>query len=311
MQVVRRVTWLEPKRQTVGQDSGTEGCVSAPTVRRRRLGTKLRALRDALDLKLEEVAEKSAGRINVPKLSRIETARSAAKPADVEMLLDLYGMDDEELRAALLSLTREGARRGWWHSYRGVLSPVYEDLISLEAEATSIRTWQMGAIPGLLHTGEYAREIITATAMSAAVEGRIDALVEVRLARQSVLTREQPLDLWAIIAEGALRTRCLGEGVMRDQLSRLHSLSRRPNITIQILPTDAPPHVGQLGSFSVLGFEGHPDLDVVHTESLTSALYVEEREQVGVYQDAVERLRAAALPIEASVDRIAEIRDQV
>ncbi|MEV5673525.1 MULTISPECIES: helix-turn-helix transcriptional regulator [Streptomyces] len=285
--------------------------MSAPTVRRRRLGAKLRALRDALGLTLEDVAEKSAGRFTVAKLSRLETARSAAKPADVGLLLDLYGTDDEELRAALLGLTREGARRGWWHSYRGVLSPVYEDLISLEAEATNVRTWQMGAIPGLLHTGEYAREIITATAMSAAVESRVDALVEVRLARQVVLTREQPLEMWAIIAESALRARCVGEGVMYDQLSRLHSLSRRANINIQILPTDAPPHVGQLGSFSVLGFEGHADLDVVHLESLTSALYVEEREQVGVYRDAFERLRAAALPVEASADRIAEIREQV
>jgi len=283
--------------------------VSTPTVRRRRLGVKLRALRDAVGLTLDEVAEKSNGALTTAKLSRLETARTAAKAPDVEQLLDLYAVEDAELRTALLALTRDGGRRGWWHSYRGVLSPVYEDLISLEAEATSIRTWQMGVIPGLLQTGEYAREIITATAMSAAVEAKVDALVEVRLARQVVLTREQPLDLWAIVAEGALRTRCVGDGVMRDQLARLHSLSKRPNINIQILPTDAPPHVGQMGSYSVLGFEEHTDLDVVHVESLTSALYVEAREQVGAYRDAFERLRAAALSVEASVERIAEIRE--
>lgn len=283
--------------------------MSTPTVRRRRLGVKLRALRDAVGLTLDEVAEKSNGALTTAKLSRLETARTAAKAPDVEQLLDLYAVEDAELRTALLALTRDGGRRGWWHSYRGVLSPVYEDLISLEAEATSIRTWQMGVIPGLLQTGEYAREIITATAMSAAVEAKVDALVEVRLARQVVLTREQPLDLWAIVAEGALRTRCVGDGVMRDQLARLHSLSKRPNINIQILPTDAPPHVGQMGSYSVLGFEEHTDLDVVHVESLTSALYVEAREQVGAYRDAFERLRAAALSVEASVERIAEIRE--
>ncbi|WP_229822478.1 helix-turn-helix domain-containing protein [Streptomyces netropsis] len=283
--------------------------MSTPTVRRRRLGAKLRALHDVLGLTLEEVAEKSAGKITVAKLSRLETARTAAKPDDVEMLLSLYGVDDPELQAALLALASEGARRGWWHSYRGVLSPVYEDLISLEADAASARSWQMGAIPGLLQTAEYAREIITTTAMSAAVEERVDALVEVRLARQAVLTsRERPLDLCVIIAENALHTRCLGEGVMHDQLTRLHTLSRRPNITIQVMPPDAPPHVGQMGSFSILGFNGHADLDVVHVESLTSALYVEDGEQVGVYQDAFDRLRAAALPAEASADRIAEIR---
>ena len=301
------MTGLELRRQTVGRDPGTEGNVSAPTVRRRRLGAKLRTLRVDLDLTLDDVAAKSDGRITVAKLSRLETARSAAKASDVEMLLDLYGAE-AELRSALLGLTREGARRGWWHSYRGVLSPVYEDLISLEAEAASVRSWQIGVIPGLLQTGEYAREIITATAMSAAVEARIDALVEVRLARQAVLTRETPVELWAIIDEGALRTQFVGEGVMNDQLARLQTLSRRPNINIQILPADAPPHVGQTGAFSILGFEEHTDLDVVHIESLASALYVEAREDVGVYRDGFERLRAAALSVEASADRIAEIR---
>ncbi|WP_069817367.1 helix-turn-helix domain-containing protein [Streptomyces sp. TP-A0874] len=281
--------------------------MSTPTVRRRRLGAQLRALRDDRGLTLEDVAEKS-GNFTTAKLSRLETARTAAKAADVETLLDLYGVEDDELRTALLALTKAGAQRGWWQSYRDVLSPVYEDLISLEAEASTVRMWQAGLIPGLLQTGEYAREITTATAMSAAVEARVDALVEVRLARQAVLTREQPLDLWVIIAESALRTRCLGEGVMREQLARLDSLTRRPNINIQILPSDAPPHVGQTGSYSILGFEGHMDLDVVHVESLTSSLYIEDGGQVSVYRDAFERLRAAALPVEESADRITQMR---
>ncbi|MCX5161858.1 helix-turn-helix domain-containing protein [Streptomyces sp. NBC_00264] len=284
--------------------------MSTPTVRRRRLGAKLRALRDAFGATLEEVAETSSGHFTVAKLSRLETARSAAKPADVELLLDLYGEKDTELRTALLALTREGGRRGWWQSYRGVLSPAYEDLISLEAEATSVRTWQIGVIPGLLQTGEYARELMTSIGMSEAVEEKVDALVEVRLARQAVLSRDAPLNLWAIVAEGALRTKCSGEGVMRDQLARLLSLGRRPNITIQVLPADAPPHVGQMGSFSVLGFEDLSDLDVVHVESLTAALYVEQREQVSLYRDAFERLRAAALSVEASADRITQIREE-
>jgi transcriptional regulator with XRE-family HTH domain len=301
-------------RQTVGQDTDQGGDrVSAPTVRRRRLGAKLRTLRGALTL--EEVAEKSGGLLTVAKLSRLETAKSAAKTKDIDALLDLYvelGREvGDELRAALLTLTREGAQRGWWHSYRGVLTPVYEDLISLEAEATAVSTWQLGAIPGLLHTSEYAREIITTTAMSEGVEAKVDALVEVRLARQSVLSRENPLNLWAIIAEGALRTSCVGDGVMSDQLGRLLSLGKRPNVNVQILRTEAPPHVGMMGSYTILSFDGHPDLDVVHTESLTAALYAEEREQVAVYRDGFERLRAVALSVEESMERIAEIRKHV
>ncbi|MEU2759404.1 helix-turn-helix transcriptional regulator [Streptomyces sp. NPDC007094] len=284
--------------------------MSAPTVRRRRLGAKLRALRG--ELTLEEVAERSAGRFVYSKLSRIETARSAAKSRDVDALLDLYatlGRDvSDELRAALLTLTKEGAQRGWWHSYRGVLTPVYEDLISLEAEAESISSWQLGVIPGLLQTGEYARELMRAMAMSEAIEARVDALVEVRLARQAVLTRETPLNLWAIIAEQALRSTSDVDGLMHDQLGRLVAMGRRPNVNIQVLPADAPLHVGQLGSFTVLGFGPHADLDVVHTEGLTSALYVEEQDQITAHRDAWQRLTSAALSVEASAELITKIR---
>lgn len=297
--------------QTVKQATEGEGKeMSAPTVRRRRLGTKLRALR--AELTLEEVAERSEGRFVYSKLSRIETAKSPAKAKDIDALLDLYvtlGRDvSEELRAALLTLTKEGAQRGWWHSYRGVLTPVYEDLISLEAEAESVSSWQLGVIPGLLQTGEYAREIIRATAMSEAVEARVDALVEVRLARQAVLTREDPLTLWAIVAEQALRSTSEGDGVMHEQLGRLLAMGKRPNVNVQVLPANAPLHVGQLGSFTILGFGPHADLDVVHTEGLTSALYVEEREQVAAHRDAWQRLTSAALSVEASAELITEIR---
>ncbi|KDR60507.1 helix-turn-helix domain-containing protein [Streptomyces albidoflavus] len=287
--------------------------MSAPTVRRRRLGAKLRTLRG--ELTLEEVAEASGGLFVTSKLSRIETAKSAAKAKDVETLLDLYaslGREvSDELRSALVTLTKEGSQRGWWHAYRGVLSPVHADLISLESEAESILSWQVGAIPGLLHTAEYAREIIRATAMSEALEARVDALVEVRLARQAVLTREDPVSLWAIIAEHALRSSSQTDGAMREQLGRLLSMGKRPNVNIQVLPSDAPLHVGQLGSFTLLGFGPHPDLDVVHTESLTSALYVEERDKVAAHRDAWQRLTSAAASVDASADLITQIRKKL
>ncbi|MGW1835741.1 helix-turn-helix domain-containing protein [Streptomyces sp. NPDC002067] len=285
--------------------------MSAPTVRRRRLGAKLRALRG--DLTLEEVSERSKGTFAVSKLSRIETAKSAAKAKDVEQLLDLYAKlgrkVSAELRAALVVLTKEGAQRGWWHSYRGVLTPVYEDLISLEAEAESVSWWQLGAIPGLLQTAEYARELIRATAMSEAIEARIDPLVEVRLGRQSVLTRDSdPLTLWAIISEQALRSTSENTGVMHEQLGRLLSMGKRPNVNIQVLRSDAPLHVGQMGSFAVLGFGPHADLDVVHTEGLTSALYIEDHDKVAAHRDAWQRLTSSAESVEASAELITEIR---
>jgi hypothetical protein len=144
--------------------------------------------------------------------------------------------------------------------------------------------------------------------MSEAVEASIDALVEVRLARQSILTRELPLTLWAIIGESALRSSSETDGLMRDQLGRLLVMGKRPNVNIQVLPAGTRLHVGQVSSFAILKFGHHADLDVVHTEALASTLYVEESSQVGAYRDAWQRLSAAALPVEASAKLITEIR---
>ncbi|MEU6441337.1 helix-turn-helix transcriptional regulator [Streptomyces sp. NPDC047046] len=285
--------------------------MSAPTVRRRRLGSKLRALRG--DLTLEEVADLSKGRFVYSKLSRIETARSAPKEADIAALLDLYaqhGRDvSEELRSALLMLAKEGPQRGWWHSYRGVLSPTFEDLISLEAEAESVSTWQIGVIPGFFQTPEYAREIIKATGMAEAVEENVEALVEVRLARQAVITRPQPLNVWAIVSELALQVGSARPGLMRDQLSRLLDAMDRPNVNVQVMPNTGHMHVGLVGSFSMLSFGAHTDLDVVHTEGLTSALYIEDADKIAAHRHAWQRISSAALSVESSADLIAKIRN--
>jgi transcriptional regulator with XRE-family HTH domain len=282
--------------------------MSAPTVRRRRLGAELRRFRTESGQTLDEISEKTG--LNVAKLSRIETAVIAAKAPDVERILDAYAIEDRKLRSALLTLAKEGGKRGWWQSYKNVLSQKYEDLISLEAEASSIRSFELAVVPGLLQTSGYAKEVIGSTAMTEAVMDKVRALVEVRVARQAILTSsDQPLDLWAIIHESALTARCPDPTTMRDQLQRLLELAEMPNVSIQVLPAEAAPHPGTMGAFTLLGFPEHPDLDIVHIESLTNALYVEDREQVRTYGQAFERLRAAALPCEESLACIARLKD--
>ncbi|MET7511402.1 Scr1 family TA system antitoxin-like transcriptional regulator [Streptomyces albidoflavus] len=96
-------------------------------------------------------------------------------------------------------------------------------------------------------------------------------LDEVRLARQVVLTRDTPVNLWAIIPEHALGSSSKADGAMHERLSRVLTMGKQPNVNIHVLPSDAPVHVGRLGSFTLPGFAPHPDLNAVHTETLTSA----------------------------------------
>ncbi|KPI04184.1 helix-turn-helix domain protein [Actinobacteria bacterium OK074] len=285
--------------------------MSAPTVRRRRLGAELRRLREAAGLKMGDVTERTG--IPASKVSRIESAQVNVKAADLSTLLDCYGVDgasDAGKREALHALAKQGGRRGWWQPYRDIISTDYADLISLEAEAKSMRSFETLLIPGLLQTAAYARATIAAINMTDPPE-RVNALAEVRVARQSVLTtREDPLEFWAIIHESALRSG-IGSSpqVMRDQLQRLLDLQELPNVSIQALAWDTAPHPGMAGPFAVLSFPESADLDVVLVENLTSALYVEDAAEVSRYGSAFERLRAAALPFDKTADLIAQLKD--
>ncbi|MFJ6636637.1 DUF5753 domain-containing protein, partial [Streptomyces sp. NPDC091376] len=244
------------------------------------------------------------------KVSRIETARIGVKADDLDALLDLYGVDDVAKRALLHSLSREGSKRGWWQPYRDTITPAYADLISLEAEASSFSSYQTSLIPGLLQAPAYARATISALNVALSAD-QVSALVDVRTARQSVLTRPEPLELWAIVHEAALHPRLTAPGAMRDQLQ--HLLDRRdlPNVSIQVLPLNAEPHPGLQGPFTVIGFPESADLDVALLESLTAMLYVEDPGDVATYRNAFEHLRATALPLEASADLIKQVKDNL
>ncbi|MFE4540879.1 helix-turn-helix domain-containing protein [Streptomyces scopuliridis] len=277
--------------------------MTAPTVRRRRLGLELKRLRENAGLTLDDVVTRSG--FSSSKISRIESATRGARPADIERLLDIYEVSDGDVVAFLLVLARDGGKRGWWQTYD--LSPVYTDLISLEADAASVNTFEPLLIPGLLQTAAYARAAVGAIMMTATPE-EIAPRVEVRMARQSVLSRPEPLKLRAIIHEAALSARTPDVGVMRDQLQRLLDLAVYPHVRIQVLPKDAELHPGTAGGFTVLGF-GQPGLDVVLLEHLESSLYIEQLAGVERYVEAYERLTASALPFDKSLSLIAGKKD--
>ncbi|MFD5160984.1 helix-turn-helix domain-containing protein [Streptomyces hawaiiensis] len=278
-----------------------------PTVRKRQLGGELRRLREAAGLKLSDVAD----RIGLPasKVNRVELARLGIKPDDLDALLDLYNVGDGAKRDVLHAIARHGSVRGWWQTYRDIISPAYADLISLEADAKSMRSYQTSLVPGLLQTAAYARATIDALSMTS-TPAEVNALTQVRMARQSVLSRPEPLELWAVIHEAALRPRVKSDPkMMKEQLQKLLDHAVLPHVSIQVLPLDAPPHAGMLGSFAVIGFPETADLDVAYLETLTSALYIEDPAEVSRYGSAFERLRASALPFDESADLIERLKD--
>ncbi|WP_326828844.1 helix-turn-helix domain-containing protein [Streptosporangium sp. NBC_01810] len=286
-----------------------ESLPPTPTVRLRRLGATLRRLREAANLTLEEAGAQLERSLS--SLSKIENGRVRIPPRDLRVILDFYGVNEEPAREALLLLSRDARKRGWWQRYGDVLSPSYLDFISLEADAAEICTFETGLVPGLLQTQDYARAVIAAVPDTDGAARDVDQLLAVRMARQEVLSRDHPLTLWAIVDEALLHRHIGGREVMRSQLQHLVQVGGSSHVTLQVLPYAVGAHAGINGPFTILEFPEIADLDVVLLESQTSGLYLEQAEEVRRYRTIFNHLRASAKSAAASRVMIEDIAKQL
>jgi hypothetical protein len=281
----------------------------APTVRQRRLAAELRRLRG--DRTGDEVA--AALKWSPSKVSRYELARTGPNVAEVEKLLDYYGVTGSH-RERVLALAREATQKGWWESYSAVPEELIA-LIALEDEATSSWMWQVEVIPGLLQTGEYARQVITAAYQIGIpfLPSQIDQRVEVRLRRQNILTRDNPMEFSVVLEESALLRRNTDTRVMRGQLEHLAAVSELPNVTVRIFPLQTL-HPVTTSSFVLLKFGRAHETelnDVVSTEQLQSNLHFEGEADTHQYRLAFQALSDAALDPEQSRELILRTSQQV
>ncbi len=293
-------TVAEPDRARVLSLVPTPG-TGGPTVLRILLGAQLRRLRESKRISLEE-----AGRViraSHSKISRLETGRVGFKDRDVADLLAFYGVTDERELAALRDLAVRASAPGWWHDYSDVLPSWFEAYVGLEEAATQIRSYQLQFVFGLLQTPDYARAVIRLD--HPATSGReIDRRVGLRLARQVILTRPEPPNVWVVLDEAVLRRPLGGTQVMRSQLRHLLDLAERPNVTIQVIPFQAGGHAAAGGPFTILRFAEDDLPDVVYLEQLTSALYLDKQDTVDSYLMVMERLCMSAATPTSSVRAI-------
>jgi len=284
---------------------------TSPTVRRRRLAAELRRLRERAGLTGDEVAEHVGW--SASKVSRIETAQTAPRDSDIRKLLALYGIGGRDAEE-LLALAREAAGKGWWETYSPTLPPEYSALIGMEAEAQSALSWAAQIVPGLFQTDDYALEVTNGylERIAPVPPRETRRRVEVRLARQQVLTRDNPLQLSAVLDESVLYRRFGDRDVMNSQLKKLLELSERDNISLRILPLEGRHPIGT-GAFVLLRFGDVHHVthqDVVYIENLTGGRYVEEEEEVYRYQRSFDRLSELALDKAESREMLMIARDK-
>ncbi len=280
---------------------------AGPTVRRMLVGAKLRRLRTDMGLSREEAGE--AIRASAWKIHRLENGQVGFKERDIIDLLRLYRVTDSEEVAAFVVLAREANAPGWWRHYGDVLPQWFRAYVDLESAAALIRTYEGQFVPGLLQTDDYMRAVIHQASLESSEE--VGRRVRLRMARQTVLTREHPPRLWAVVDEAALRRPVGGREVMRGQLERLIDATKLPNVTLQILPFAGGAHPAMVGSFSILRFTDQELPDVVYLEHLTNAVYLDKRDEVERYLDVMELLCVDSEPPAKTVELLATILNEL
>jgi transcriptional regulator with XRE-family HTH domain len=296
------------RRQSSPPSAGAAPPQDGPTVSRIVLGTQLRRFREEAGISREEAG--NAIRASHAKISRLELGRVGFKERDVVDLLALYGVTNEDDRAAIMSLMRQANTRGWWQQHSDLLPNWFEMYLRLEQVAKVVRTYQVQFVPGLLQNEDYARAVIRHGHRNRS-DLEIDRRVELRMERQKMLSQPDAPHLWAVIDEAAL-TRPFGSPkVMRAQLDHLLKVSQAPNVHVQVLPFRAGAHAAAGGSFTILRF-AEPDLpDIVYLEQLTSAVYLDKRTDVEDYVMIMERITVQAETPDQSATTLRRLRDEL
>jgi transcriptional regulator with XRE-family HTH domain len=272
---------------------------SNPTVRRRELGTRLRALRTDRGWTVEQVAERLE--CSASKVSRLENGRRGASPRDIRDLCDLYNVEGDE-RQQLTDLAEESKQRAWWQSSE----LPYRTYVGLEADARTIRDFGLGVIPGLLQTADYARAVLTGTHPPLPADV-IEQRLAWRLERQRLLLSADPPQFDAVIDEAVLHRVGGSRAIMRAQLGHLLTASAQENVTILVVPYSAGILPIPTSKFILLTFREPTVPPVAFIEGPTNNFYLGPAEGLPDYEQAFSATRAMAASVASSRRIIAGI----
>jgi transcriptional regulator with XRE-family HTH domain len=261
------------------------------TARLRKIGRVLRQIREEAGLTLNAAGrriERSGS-----SLSLIEKGTQLLRLRDLKHILDVYDVDSDT-HHALMTLAAQQHQHGWWEDFKDTISPAARDYASLEWSATHLDAFEMGFIPGLLQTEDYARSIVRSD-LREAKSDKLERFLEFRMERQQILDRPAPPQLRLVIDEAALRRTRGSRAVMHEQLRKLLDSSQKPHITIQALPLSCVDDLEVSATFWMLDINRPPLLSTVLLTHLTGRLHLESESDLERYRSAFEQLRASAL----------------
>jgi transcriptional regulator with XRE-family HTH domain len=282
-----------------------------PVLARKRLGTKLRNLREERGLTLDQVA--NALMISVSKLSRLENAQGVPQLRDVRDLVVYFDLADHADGKSLMRWAQDGRRKGWWTDFNDVFRPEDAEFIGYENEATVCLQYSIPLMPGLLQTPEYARALLAHVHRHWSAD-EIERMVETRQIRQrNLLERHggKPLELKVILHETCLTQSVGSAAVLRGQLAALQASAKADNIELRIYPASADPHPAITSMWQHFSFGEDVDRDVVFMETLVGYKYAEDEPTVRRFERWFAELTRRSLDPVRSLARVQDAITQI
>jgi transcriptional regulator with XRE-family HTH domain len=279
-----------------------------PTVPKRQLGRALQELREAAGKTREEIAE--VLECSASKISRIENGHVGVRSAEFAALMKLFKVPGNQ-RAELEAIARETRKRRPRTTYGRSIPDWFRRFVSLEESASEIRIYKGELVAGLLQTEDYARAITETNPLH--TPNDIDRLIRARAARQARLLSDNPPRLWVVMSEAALRIQVGGRDAMVNQLGHILEMAKLDHVTVQVTPFAAGAQVCTGFDFILLQFADDIGVDVVYVEDLTSASYLDKRDdpQRQAYVLAWQHMTASALSPRDSVRLVNTVRREL
>ncbi|GAA2157251.1 helix-turn-helix domain-containing protein [Actinomadura napierensis] len=190
-----------------------------------------------------------------------------------------------------------------WYATLGHDPDWFRQYVDLEVKASVIKTWQVDLVPGLLQTPDYARAGLTTGNLS-----DVEAALEKRLARQTILERDNPPTFWFLLSQTLLELPCGGTKVMKAQLAHIIDLSHRPNIGVRVVPKSVGHHPGLDGAFMLMTL-ANPHMEVAYVEAPGGGRLASGTSEVASYALRYDQIGQHALPESLSRDLIRQIME--
>lgn len=230
---------------------------------------------------------------------------------DVEQMCRMY-LAPDDLTTSLVALAKQTKARGWWLSYEDVINVGFDVYLGLEQAAARLCWYETELVPGLLQTADYARTLIR-KGHPELDDDEIDRRVQLRVARQSLLTRVvNPPTLQVVLDDAVLQRPVAARSVMADQLIRLVEVGQLPNVQVRVVRVEAGLHAGVMsGPFVLLEFpagNGQPtEPPVICVDSFIGALFLDKPHEVAKYDNAFKDIWSAAASVTDSRELIIRV----